>query len=313
MDKFLHISDSMKELMAQVEKIYKVDSSIVIQGETGNGKELLAREIHRGGSRAGRPFQPISCGSIPTNLMESELFGHEESAFTGATGQRIGLIESTNGGTLFLDQIGDMPMIVQQKLLRVIQDREIRRVGGSESIPIDIRVITSSNRSLGELVEEGKLREDLYYRLSVITLKIPPLRERRKDIPFLLEHFLESAADRYSLPKPEIDPKVKELLLSYNWPGNVRELENLVERLVVLGCKKLDLPTLKLELGLDLESVREATRSLQEIAMLAAGEAERKAIEENLLAVGGNKAEAARRLKVSYKTLINKAKLHGLA
>jgi two-component system response regulator PilR (NtrC family) len=225
-------SKQMQSVYSLVEKVSASRVNVLVTGESGTGKELVARAIHYQGERKEKSFIPINCGAIPENLLESELFGHEKGSFTGAIRQKEGLIESASGGTLFLDEIGELPAMMQVKLLRVLQEREIRRVGGTENIPIDVRLIAATNKDLNLEVAQGRFREDLYYRLNVIPVHIPPLRERREDIPLLLEHFILQSTGTGDV---KITDAAMRRMLDYNWPGNVRELENIVERCLVLG------------------------------------------------------------------------------
>jgi two-component system response regulator PilR (NtrC family) len=224
-------SKGMRTLYEMIEKVAPSRANIMVTGESGTGKELVARAIHFHSDRREKPFVPINCGAIPENLLESELFGHEKGAFTGAIQQKAGLFEVAQGGTLFLDEIGELPPMMQVKLLRVIQEREMRRVGGNRDLKIDVRIIAATNKDLAEEVEVGGFREDLYYRLNVVPLHLPPLRERREDIPLLVEHFMQ----KLDGGKGEVDEAAMRRLLDYDWPGNIRELENVVERCGVLG------------------------------------------------------------------------------
>jgi len=232
-------SKKMRDVYTLIEKVAGSLANVLIFGESGTGKELAAKAIHYNSSRKDGPFVAVNCGAIPETLMESELFGHKKGAFTGAVADRPGLFEQAEGGTLFLDEIGEVPLQLQAKLLRVIQEREFRRVGGAESIKADIRLVAASNRDLEEQVREGTFREDLFYRLNVVQVCMPSLRERQEDIPLLVEHFIKKYA--VSVPESElITPAALKLLLVYPFPGNVRELENLVERCVVLGNCRID-------------------------------------------------------------------------
>ncbi|MDR2935678.1 MAG: sigma-54 dependent transcriptional regulator [Candidatus Adiutrix sp.] len=228
-------SPALKKVFRLADKVAATDSTVMIHGESGTGKELLARALHLKSPRAAKPLIPVNCGAIPEELLEAELFGHEKGAFTNAVRTRIGRFEMADGGTIFLDEIGDMSPKLQVKLLRVVQEHEIERVGGDRIIPVDIRIITATNVDLVRAVEEGRFREDLFYRLNVIPITMPPLRERLEDVPLLVEHFLARlAATRGSLVTG-LTPEVLGRLLAYDWPGNVRELENLVERMVTLA------------------------------------------------------------------------------
>ena len=225
----------MQKLYRLMEKIADTDSTVLITGESGTGKELVARTLHYNSSRASNPFVPINCSAIPKDLIESELFGHEKGAFTGAIGTRIGRFEMANGGTLFLDEIGDIPHFLQVKLLRVIQEREFERVGGTKTIRVDVRILAATNKDLEKATREGEFREDLFYRLNVIPVEIPPLRERREDIPVLVDHFMGEHCRKKKKAPVKMTPDAAGILESYRWPGNVRELENTIERMVILS------------------------------------------------------------------------------
>ena len=228
-------SESLRKVLRQVTKIAPSDSTVLILGETGTGKELIARAVHKRSGRAERAFIGVNCAAIPTSLIASELFGHEKGAFTGATQRRIGRFESANGGTIFLDEVGDLPAEIQIALLRVLQEREIDRVGGSRPIPVDVRVVAATHRDLNALVVEGKFRQDLLYRLNVVPIRMPPLRERVADIPLLVEYFIDRFGKRAGKKFRTIDKKFLKAFQAYGWPGNVRELQNVIERAVILS------------------------------------------------------------------------------
>ena len=225
----------MQKLYRIVEKVADTDSTVLISGESGTGKELVARTIHFNSSRANGPFVPVNCAAIPRDLIESELFGHEKGAFTGAIGTRVGRFELANGGTVFLDEIGELPPALQVKLLRVLQEREFERVGGTRTIRLDVRILAATNRDLEKATRDGTFREDLFYRLNVIPVNIPPLRERDDDIPLLLDHFMAEYCRKKRKTPLKISPDALALLRAYAWPGNVRELENAVERMIILN------------------------------------------------------------------------------
>ncbi len=227
-------SKVMEEVFETIAKVMDTDSTVLIQGESGTGKELVARAIHYEGKRKRFPFVAVHCAALPDTLMESELFGHEKGAFTGATERRIGRFELAHRGTLFLDEVSEMSVNVQSKLLRVLEEKEFMRVGGTKPVKVDVRVITATNQDLEKKVKEGTFREDLYYRINVVPIYIPPLRERKEDIPLLVEHFLKKFTREVKSTVKEISPEALEILMEYSWPGNVRELENTIERLVVL-------------------------------------------------------------------------------
>ncbi len=228
-------SEAMRRVFSLIEKVADTDSTVLILGESGTGKELVARAIHQASSRCQGPFIPVNCGAIPEELLESELFGHEKGAFTGAIKTRLGRFELAHGGTIFLDEISEMSPKLQVKLLRVLQEHSFERVGGTRSIKVDIRVIAATNRDLEKEVREGRFREDLYYRLNVIPIVLPPLRERKEDIPLLIEHFLERFSRQKRREISGITDEAMEFLMKHDWPGNVRELENVIERMVILA------------------------------------------------------------------------------
>ena len=227
-------SPAMEDLLLRAERIAQGDASVLIQGESGTGKELLARALHRASRRADRPFVAINCGAIPEALLESELFGHKKGAFTGATADHPGLFVEAHSGTLLLDEIGDMPLALQVKLLRVLEAREIRAVGSTKTVPIDVRVISASHRDLNQAKASGAFRDDLFYRLNVVTLKLPALRERREDIPLLLSHFLKELSKRYEKKVTALSHDALEMMSAAAWPGNIRQLYNVVEQVVAL-------------------------------------------------------------------------------
>ena len=210
------------------------DSTVLLAGESGTGKELLAKAIHQNSLRANKPFITVNCGALPEALAESELFGHRKGSFTGAISDRVGKFEAANEGTIFLDEVGELTPPLQVKLLRVVQEREIDKIGSPHPVKVNVRILAASNRNLKNRIADGQFREDLYYRLSVVTVELPPLRERRDDIPLLIQHFLKQLADRYSLADLSVSDNAREKLMQYNWPGNVRELQNVMERMAVL-------------------------------------------------------------------------------
>ncbi len=228
-------SPAMRQVFEMVGQVAPTDATVLLRGETGTGKELVARAIHRRSARREKPFVAVNCTAVPRELMESELFGHEKGAFTGAVSRRVGRFEQADGSTLFLDEVGDLDLAVQAKLLRVLQEQEITRVGARDAVRVDVRIVTATNRDLEAAVKEGRFRDDLYYRLNVIPLRLPPLRERPQDLPALLTHFLGSFSERYGRPAPPIPPEALAALQGYAWPGNVRELRNLCERAVLMG------------------------------------------------------------------------------
>ncbi|MBL8529118.1 MAG: sigma 54-interacting transcriptional regulator [Burkholderiales bacterium] len=238
-DEIVTRSPAMEEVLQQAKMVSTTDASVFIHGESGTGKELLARAIHRASRRGEREFVAVNCGAIPEPLLESELFGYVKGAFTGAVRDHKGLFQAANGGTLFLDEIGDMPLALQVKLLRVLQERQVRPVGAVTSVPIDVRVVSASHRNLQDEMKAGRFREDLYYRLNVVSLSLPPLAQRREDIPLLASHFLQQLAERYGKDVVSLAPDALELMLCASWPGNVRQLFNVVEQTVALSVTPL--------------------------------------------------------------------------
>lgn len=258
-------SKAMEHLRSVIEKVAETDATVLVHGESGTGKELIAREIHqRGATRRTGSFVALNCAALPSELIESELFGHEKGAFTGAAARRRGKFEQADGGTLFLDEIGDMSINVQAKLLRALEERAIERLGGAESIPVDVRIISATHRELEQEIAENRFRADLFYRLRVVTIEAPPLRERREDIPLLADSFAAMAAARYGLPERKIAPSALRVLLEYDWPGNVRELRNVIERAMVLSeTKELTSHDLPEEINAKLDKpVSQISRSL---------------------------------------------------
>jgi two-component system response regulator AtoC len=309
-------SAAMRGVRARVERVADTDVTVLIGGESGVGKEVVARAIHLASSRRHRPFIKVNCAALPGELLESELFGHEKGAFTGAYRRKPGTFELADGGTLLLDEIAELPLALQAKLLHVLQDLEFARVGGSETTTVDVRILAATNRALDQAVRAGVFREDLYYRLKVVTLTVPPLRERREEIPVLARLFVERYNGQYSRTVTLSEGELRRLT-AHAWPGNVRELENLMKRMVVLG----DTALLDEELPPGAPArprgegcpVHPAPTRLREIVRRAALEAERAAILDVLERVQWNRAEAARLLRISYKALLAKIDQCGLA
>jgi DNA-binding NtrC family response regulator len=296
-------SAAMRRVLCEAERAAPSSASVMIVGESGSGKEVVARTIHELSPRADGPYIAVNCAALPETLMESELFGHERGAFTGADRRREGCFELANGGTLLLDEIAEMKIELQAKLLRVLEDQKVRRVGGSVEIPLDVRVLAASNRDLETAMRENRLRQDLYYRLNVFTIEVPPLRKRLEDLPSLLEHFVREFADENQKDVRGFDLECLDALKRYEWPGNVRELRNIVERAVVVTNGPL--------IGMsDLPSEITHKRSAQPAVELKVGKSleqiERELILRTLETVGGNKPRAAEILGISLKTLYNR-------
>jgi DNA-binding NtrC family response regulator len=314
-------SKAMEALFRQMDLVAAARSNVLIAGESGTGKELVANALHDNSPRRDKRFLPINCAAIPAEILESELFGHERGAFTGATSRKVGKFELADGGTLFLDEIGELPLEMQVKLLRVLEQREFMRVGGSETITVDIRLIAATNQELEAAVEDGRFRNDLYYRLKVVTLKIPPLRERREDISLLANHFLEMFSVENGRPGMRFTPETMRVLMNANWEGNVRELKNVVESLVVLTptdeIRAEDLPPELLGTPESIGGVSNAgvdTRSAGESGQaLTMEEIERRAILDALEKTGGNRTQAAEMLGIGLRTLQRKLKEYRLA
>ncbi|MBV5284561.1 MAG: sigma-54 dependent transcriptional regulator [Methyloversatilis sp.] len=283
--------------------------TVLIVGETGTGKDVAARLLHRAGPLQDRPFVQIDCASLPRELIEAELFGHEKGAYTGAQGARAGLLEAAEGGTAFLDEIGELPLDMQAKLLNVIERRVVRRVGSVRERPIAARFVAGTNRDLPAMIAAGQFRADLYYRLNVVTLTMPPLRERGNDVTLLARHFAAQTARRYALDEPGFDPVALSALQRYHWPGNVRELKHLIERAVLL-CQGRDIGAA--DLGLPSATIASTDAAAVPFASMTLDEAERWLIERTLDRVRGNVSEAARRLGVSRMTLRYRIEKHGL-
>jgi transcriptional regulator with PAS, ATPase and Fis domain len=306
------VSSEWDGVMEKVCKVAPMKTTVLVLGESGTGKELVARSIHHSSPRAGAAFVAVNCAAIPKDLIESELFGHEKGAFTGAQDIKPGRFELASGGTIFLDEIGDMDMHLQSKLLRVLQEREIERVGSTKPIRVDLRVIAASNKNLQKEVAEGRFREDLFYRLNVFPLLIPPLRERPDDIVPLAGHFVALFAKEMNKKAPAIADSTVRLLTGYEWKGNVRELKNTIERAVIM-CDVDEIGPEHITLGKAPAAMIYVDASLHEVSGAAVRAAEKALIEETLGKTGGNKSRAAEALKVSYKTLLTKIKDYGIS
>ena len=306
-------SPAMLAMQETIATVAPTEATVLITGESGTGKELVARALHSGSARADKPMVTVNCAALAENLLESELFGHEKGSFTGADRRREGRFVQANGGTLFLDEIGEMPLPLQAKLLRALQEGEVQRVGSDAPLTVDVRVLAATNRDLREEVARRRFREDLYFRLNVISLEVPPLRDRGEDIPVLAAHFLERFAGRNRKSIRGFSPQAVDSLLRYAWPGNVRELENAVERAVILCNGDLitrrELPAAITEAASPEEASSAAVGAL---AGLPLDELERRAIGETLRCTGDNKSEAARQLGITRATLHNKLRKYGM-
>jgi two-component system response regulator HydG len=298
---------AMRSLFEKIRMVADTRTTVLIAGESGTGKELVARSLHYLSSRKAKPFIPVNCAAIPETLVESELFGHEKGAFTGAARRRVGFFEAAEGGTLFIDEIGELQMGLQSKLLRVIETRKIMRVGSTEEIEINVRLVAASNRDLQELVQQKQFREDLYFRLKVVELKLPPLRERREDIPLLTRHFVDQISAESGRNVTEITPKALDALKTYDWPGNVRELRNTLEGAIVLSLsERIDLK--------DLPDHIAGAAATQPIIRTGATmrEIEKEAIRNALEQTNGRRGDAAKMLDISVRTLQRKIKEYEL-
>jgi transcriptional regulator with GAF, ATPase, and Fis domain len=306
-DEIVTASPKMFKVLEMVDKVVESTVPVLIESESGTGKELIARAIHFNGPRAKERFVSENCAAIPANLLESEFFGYERGAFTGASQSKPGLFELAHNGTLFLDEIGDLPLALQSKFLRVLQNGEIRRVGGSKVITVDVRIVSATNQNLHDLIRQGRFREDLYYRLNVITIRLPPLRERKEDIPLLISHFIQAIAKRTGAPPRELAPEALEMLARYDWPGNVRELENEIERMAALSQDRIgdDLVSEGIR-KVALQVSRYGGRSLRDIIGKAVEDLEEEVIRSTLQEHAWKKTTTATILGISRPTLDSK-------
>ncbi len=293
-----------------IEKVATGKANVLITGESGTGKEIFAKAIHKKSDRRFKPFIAINCAALPENLLESELFGHEKGAFTGAVVQKVGKFEQADGGTIFLDEIGELSSVLQAKLLRFLQEREFERVGGLEKIKVNVRIITATNKRLDKAMEEGEFREDLYYRLNVVNFMIPPLRERKEDIPLLAQYFLNQYNTEYSKSINLISVDTLEYLMAYKWPGNVRELKNIIERAVAIADER-DRTILPRHLPVNILG-RDSIFKEEEKEILTLMECEKHHIINTLKKVEGNKTIAAKKLNINRQTLYNKIKQYNI-
>ena len=305
-------SSRMKSLLETVDRVASSEATVLITGESGTGKELIAGALHYNSLRNEGPFVKINCAALTETLLESELFGHEKGAFTGAERKKEGCFVQAHGGSLFLDEVSEMSLTMQVKLLRVLQEREVVRVGGEGAVPVDVRVISATNKRLEERITDGSFREDLFYRLNVVGLEVPPLRSRQEDVPLLAQHFLEMFSEKNRKPVAGFTPRAMDAVLRYDWPGNVRELMNAVERGVVLArTEYLDVDDLRIP-----QMSGETLNFSRNVSAEIAGpleQVEKRAILNTLENTGGNKSEAARRLGITRKTLHHKLKKYGMA
>jgi two-component system, NtrC family, response regulator HydG len=308
-------SEAMHAVVAKLRQIAPTSASVLITGESGTGKELVAKALHVNSPRKNKPFVPLNCAELSENILESELFGHVKGAFTGADRDRIGRFQYANGGTLFMDEIGDMPIPIQIKMLRVLETGEIVRVGTNDPIKVNVRLISATNRDLGDAIASGKFRQDLYHRLKVVSIKLAPLRERRDDIPLLIEHFLRSLSAAHGKSIVAITPAVRKVLMSYSWPGNVRELKNTIESMVVIDADgRLDLD----DLTEDLQSATalpggNGAGGVDSLVGRSFEEIEKHYITETLKMTNGNREEASKLLGIGERTLYRKLKEYQLA
>ena len=318
----------MREVREIIEQVAATDITVLIRGESGTGKELVARSLFQVGDRRERPFVKVNCAALPSELLESELFGFEKGAFTGAQKRKLGKFEYANGGTIFLDEISEMAPSLQAKLLQVLQDGEFSRLGGERDVRVDTRILAATNRDLDQAVRSGEFREDLYYRLNVVTIHVPPLRDRLDDIPLLIEHFKKKYGEQYKKEPPHLSEEIMQKLLAYHWPGNVRELENMIKRAVVLGSEQAILQDVdgqhirsQQDVGsegsalddLEVDLTSGEDLDLKSISKRAARIAEKRVIERVLTQTRWNRKEAAEKLQISYKALLYKMKENGLS
>jgi two-component system, NtrC family, response regulator AtoC len=303
----ISVSPAMRKIDAIIERIAPTDLGILITGETGVGKEVIARKIYQKSLRRDHPFIKVNSAAIPDSLIESELYGYHRGAFTGADNSRAGRIEEAHMGTLFFDEIGELNIHSQSKLLHMIQDGEFHPLGSNEPVRVDIRILAATNRDLYEEVEKGTFREDLFYRLNIVHIDVPPLRKRREDIVRLLEYFVETYSRQFGKKRPDLKDNHFALVKEYHWPGNVRELENFVKNLVLFDDWRASMNTLKSKMR-DSQRKQDSDLSLVEMAKLAEAEVERRVIERTLKRNGWNRKETARMLRISYRSLLSKMK-----
>lgn len=306
-------SPIMKKVSEDAKRVAQTDATVLLLGESGTGKELFARAIHSLSKRAKGPFVAINCAAIPETLIENELFGHEKGSFTGAVSRQLGKFELAQGGTIFLDEISEIPLNVQSKVLRVLQEKEFERIGGSSTIKVDVRILCASNQDLKKATEEGRFREDLFFRINIFPITIPPLRNRASDIPLLVEHFLENYSKEFGKKRLKIHPEALKKLKNYSWPGNVRELENTIERAIILSDKDIIMPS-DIFIGGDMElkisplDIFDLPDNLQEATQTVIEEVEKYKIKKVLEKTNKKIEEASKLLNISQKTLKEKIK-----
>ena len=309
-------SPSMNRVLDQLKHVAPTSSTVLIEGESGTGKELVARALHQNSERKSKPFVPLNISALPESILESELFGHEAGAFTGAVGRRIGKFEFANGGTLFLDEVGEMPTETQIKLLRVLEDRKVARIGANEEIEVNVRMVAATNADLENAVREGRFREDLYYRIAVVTIGLPPLRERRADVPLLIDHFRKEFAESYGRDVPDVSRAARQALIAHDWPGNIRQLRNTIERMLVLDSDGLlDVDDLPDDIVPTADGDGESGRSFSGADGLVGrplADVERFYIDQALELVDGKREDAAALLGIGERTLYRKIKEYGL-
>ena len=315
-ESIIGISDKMKSIFALMRKFAATDGTVLVSGESGTGKELIVRAIHQASKRKSGPFIVVNCGAIPSNLIESEFFGHEAGSFTDAKELRRGKFEAADGGTLFLDEIGELPLEAQVKLLRVIEEGTFTRIGGNKSISVDVRVMAATNRNIASMVKDGKFRDDLYWRLNVLSLNVCPLRERKEDIPLLVEHFLDRYSASLGIEQPNVPEETIKLFMAYEWPGNVRELQNCIYSAMTVTTDSTirpdDLPRRVYSESKQSNMTSVANNSLAQIAVDVTAKAEQEAINKALSESDGNREKAADLLGISRKTLYRKLKQYGI-
>jgi two-component system response regulator HydG len=308
-DNMVGESPAMRELFEKIKLVADTNSTVLVVGESGTGKELVARSLHNSSRRHDEPFLPVNCAAIPETLVESELFGHEKGAFTGASQARKGLFQDAHGGTLFIDEIGELALGLQSKLLRAIENKKVMPVGSTREIPVDVRLVVATNRDLDEQVKRGEFREDLYYRLKVVVLRLPPLRDRTEDIPLLTRYFIDEIAQENERPVRDITADALQALIHYDWPGNVRELRNTLEGIIVLSLRE----------GIELSDIPDHIRNPDRVATqshfqpgMTLEQMEIEAIRHTLEATGGHRRETAKQLGLSVRTLQRKIKQYAL-